>query len=400
MSILQALAAFFMTLAPGIVGSYYGAMSGYYIRVFHQKTFYIHMLLCYCATQPLVSLVQRHFDSYFDERLSTPVTYSFRVIGMQVVLGASVVFWMYAPEAQPFVLALGVWIGIISAVIVSSSFQMVAAMEPGFMIYARLGMHFAGLVAPIVVTLLGFQPDSPHSEFQKVLLTAVVTSALAACILAYLHLTTDVFRKAYSRLSYDLEPAEQELQDTGLGLARQVTETSPLGSSDGKTGVPNWVYRWLAGNALSMGVEFYVASLVGFFGSPALAQHLSLIRMCMNLLGRLLSIPVPYSSCFKEGPWHTVMSAAVFLIVVLGGFCLSKAFRPYLSEAVFMTAWYIVPTIRSFAGSLVDVTVASYVEVRERKSLARLNELGCFSGVLIGLTVGQVTGHVLQQWQP
>jgi hypothetical protein len=397
MSALQLLATLSMTLSPGLVASFYGALGGFYMQKFQTRYFYAHMLLCYCVTQPLVPLMQRYFDSWFDQRFSTRFTFSFRIIGMQIVLGASIVFWMYAPATKLTILAFGVWIGIISAVILSSSFQMVAAMEPDLLIYARLGQHLSGLLVPFVFIVSGFNATSSRSQFQVILLAPICFCALTAFILTLLAATTKVFSKAFERLAYDLTStiAEQNYLDGEHGFDRQVTETSPLCSSEAKLGVPPWVYLWMVGNSLSMGLELYITSLVGFFGSCDMAQKLTLIRMSMHLVGRTLAIAVPYAPAFTKGPWHTLMAANVLIVMTSSTLCLSRAFGHFLPKVLFLISFSTLPSIRSFTSSLVDVTVASYTEVRDRKSLARLNEMGCFSCVLIGLLLGQVTGSLL-----
>jgi len=392
--LLQGFAAFLVPLGPSVAGSFYGAMGGYYIEKFNDKSFYAYMLLCHSGCYPLVSLLQRHFDETFDARFSTRVTYGFRVIGTQLLNVASVIFWMHALESQFTILALGVWLGVLHGTILSSGFQMVSAMEPSFMIYARLGIHFAALLCTFVIVLFGFDSTSPQTELQHVLLTVAGFCALVVGVLGYLHVATDVFTKAYSRLAYDL-PAEQNLHQHGQDIPRQITETTPLNASEAKGGVPSWVNYWQFGNGLSMAIEYYLASLVGFFGSSSKAQSLTLIRMCMHLFGRVGAFPVPYMSGFKTGPWHKVMATTVFLVVGLGGLCLVKAFEPFLWEPLFLTSWCSIPVIRTFTSSLVDVTTGSYVEVRDRKSVARMSEMICFIAVLIGLVLGQFTGLLL-----
>lgn len=396
MSVSQGLAAFLMTLAACSAGSFYGSMSGFYIEKFQDKSFYIHMLLCFCAPQPLVSFIQKAVDGYFDERLSTRVTYGFRLIGMQVIVGLSVVLWMYAPETQFSILIIGVLLGFFQGVVVSSSSQMVAAMKPGFTIYARLGMHVSSLLTTFILVCSGFHPAASHSKFQMVLLPTVCMCALVAIVLSYMHFKTEVFDKAYSRLAYDLNTGDS-LDEAGM--VRQVTETSALKSDDGQLGVPSWVQYWLIGNGLCNGLEFFIASLVGFYGDASTAQTLTLLRLCLNLVGRLGALPVPYMPCFEEGPWHKVMATTIIFVLGASVVCMSKAFGSLLPERLFTVAWCIVPIFRTFASSLVDVTTASYTQVRNRKAVARSSEMIGFSSVLIGLGVGQATGRVLQHLQ-
>lgn len=401
-SVLQCSAAFFMALGPGTVGSFYTAMSGYYIDKFQDRTFFIAMMLCYCAPQPVVALLQQSFDSFFDEKFSTRVTYAFRVIAMQLTLAAIVSFWMYGPETRTGILVIGCLLGFTSGAVMSSSLQMVASMTPSYIVVARLGLHGGGLVPIFVFLWIGFESTASRSDFQLVLSSAVVLCVLSACILGYLHITTELFSEAYKRLAYDLRAEPSETDPLGEdGFERQVTATQPLRSpSEATVGDVSWIKYWQASLGLLSGIGFYLASLVGFFGDSSTAQNLSLLRLCMDLLGRVASLPVPCMQLFKEGPWHKVMTTCLLLFLGLSGVCCAKLFGLKVSQMLFMSAWCGAFAVVTFTSSLVDVTSGSYTEVRNRKALARTNQMIYVTCVLTGLLVAQLTGMFLQHRSP
>merc|ERR1719271_1591898 len=156
----QRCAGFLMALGPGAAAAFYCAMSGFYMEKFHSRSFFITMLLCLVAPQPVMSLLQQSFDAFFDEQFSTKVTYAFRVITMQLILAGTVLVWILAPVQQWIVLCIGCSLGIVCAAIVSSSLQMVAAIGPTHIVNTKLGFQIGGCLPILVFFIAGFEPHS------------------------------------------------------------------------------------------------------------------------------------------------------------------------------------------------------------------------------------------------
>jgi len=399
------VAAVLMTLSPGSARGFYTAMSGWYIHLYNDRSFFITMLFCFNGPATIASLLQQEFDGYFDGVFSAKVTYPFRVICMQLVLGCIVLAWILGKHCfhSWFVLTIGVLLGFVSFSIFSSSLQVVAAAEPTYIILTKIGMHCGGVLTIIVLTCSGFNPSSSKEEFQWVVSLVVVVTVLAACTLAYFNLTSDVFTKAYERLermdsSYDLTTTgEGTGEDEPLvadPFVRQITLTIGLHPEASMRGVPSWVRHWQAFSCLLTGSGYCLFCLAGYFGDSDLAQMLALLKMLMEFVGRILSCFVPFAACFADGPWHKVMAANVITGLCLFGVCLAKLFGTALGDGPFLMSWCCVHGISRFNQSLGDVTTGSYVNVRDRKSVARTNQLVSVSSALVGLLAGKAISKI------
>merc|ERR1719440_2545262 len=71
------------------------------------------MFLCFTALGPVVTMLQRSFDAFFDEKFSTAVAYAFRVIFAQVILAAVVFIWIFLPENRTCILGIGGFLGFV-----------------------------------------------------------------------------------------------------------------------------------------------------------------------------------------------------------------------------------------------------------------------------------------------
>lgn len=392
-----------MALSPGAAGGFYAAMGGYYIENLKDRSFFPMMLLCYCTPAPIVSVLQQLFDKYFDEAYSTSVTYSFRIITMQLVLGGLVIAWIFSPVASFPVLALGFCIGLVFWTILSSSLQLVSATDPTHIVFVKLGMQLGGFLPTVVLICTGFNPSSSKQEFQYVLSSVVILTVLASCILAYFHKTSDIFTKAYERLSYEPSPpggaeALLDSEETDpLLRERQVTPTTALDPEAAKHGVPSWIKYWQGCNGLVMGMSFCLLSLCGYFGDAQLTQNLALMRLLMEFVGRIISCVIPWVPGFSHGPCHRVMAASIVLIVGLCGVCFAKLFGVPVAQEVFLMSWCFVFAMYVFVSALLDVTAGCYVNVCDRKPVARMNQMILVSCMLVGLITGQGIGRVLDQ---
>lgn len=400
-----------MVLGPGAAASFYVAMSGFYIETFKSRSFFISMLLCLMVPQPVVSLLQQRFDSFYDSKFSTVVTYTFRVIAMQLILASMIIVWMFTPNMKSVVLVIGLGLGSICGALASSSMQMVAALESRDIIFAKLGLQFGGLLPIVAFSCAGFRPTASRSEFQTVVASSVVICVLVAGILGYLHHAMGIFDKAYERLAYDLEDDVDAAENKCLlggdrsgcsasssgSMGRQQTPTLPLSSQPARQceGVSSWIAQWQVCHALLMGMAMYVTALAGYFGDPTMAQHLSLLKLGMDLVGRILSVGIPYIPCFAHGPWHKVMATITLVGLCLGGVCTARLLGKAIGDVAFLVSWCGVFVLSIFVGSLLDVTSGCYSEVRDRKAVARTNQLALVSGLVLGLISCEATSSFL-----
>lgn len=349
---LHCCAAFLMALGPGTAGGFYTGMSGFYIQQFRDPSFFVTMLLCFGVTAPIVSLLQQRFDGHFDEAFSTRVTFSFRVISMQLILGTLVVMWMFCTTKMS-VLLIGCLLGFCVWTIMSSSLQMIAATEPTHIIYAHLGLQMGGLLPIIIFPLSGFNPSSSFQEFQWNVSTVVFVSVLAACLLGHFDRTSQIFAKAYERLSYDQTPRGKNVgEEQGL-----LAENSELGASldpeAAKHGVPSWVPYWQVCGGLSMAINCALVSLAGYFGDASMAQSLALLKMLMEFIGRLGVWAVPFLDAFTKGPWHNIMAGGMIAVVCLFALCLTHLSGVHLGHELFLVFWcslFALSVFSLFAG--------------------------------------------------
>mmetsp|Transcript_123178 Transcript_123178/g.230273 ORF Transcript_123178/g.230273 Transcript_123178/m.230273 type:complete len:447 (-) Transcript_123178:118-1458(-) len=400
---LQGCASFWMTIGQGAAEGFYQGSNGFYILKFQRSSFFVSMLLCLMGPKPLVSWLQQICDPYFDKRLSTEVTYVFRVISMQLVLAGIMVIWMCAPESEAIVLLIGLLIGLLGSAVVSSSLQMSAAMNPGSILSAKIGMQCGGLVIVILMSATGFSPEAHIDLLREELATVVGLCIGAALILTIFHVKTDIFTKAYKRLSYGLAPSPDvlapvsetdELLSEGA-WTRDYTETKGL-DPEALEGVPPWVGIWQACVFLEMTISMYLLSLAGFFENSALAQKLVQCKLAMELLGRLGGMAVPLFPSFEDGPAHKTMAASLICIILCGTVVLIEMFSDACPKVLFLFCWCAVFAVGIFANSLADVTSATYVRVQDRKDVARTNQMVIVSGYLFGLILSEVTCDIME----
>jgi hypothetical protein len=383
-----------MTLGPGAGLAFYSGMSGFYIERFGVPSFYVTMLLCMTLPMPMVAVIQCKYDAWFDVRFSTDMMYSFRVFGMQLGLAGVVLLWMFSTNHPYIVLLVGAMIGFISNGIVSSALQMVASIDPTQIVYAKMGLQVGGFVPVLVFLVHRFEPSSSDAAFRAVLLWEVGICSIAAGTLAYWNMTTDIFSQAYKRLAYDLEDYDETGRLNAVeSLARRTTSTFALDPEASKDGIPFWITFWQATIFLMMAGSSYLASLAGYFGSTNMAQTLSLLKLGMELCGRILAFPIPSLPGFTDGPFHKVVAACS--VAQLGLICLTflQLFRTFVPTWVSMTSWCLVFVLGIWTNSLFDVTSGSYVQIRDRKSVARMNQQVIVCGLVVGLLISEAVSY-------
>lgn len=397
----QRCGAFLMVVGPGAAAAFYMATAGFYFFNFKSPVFFIFMMFCLYLPYPIMPLVQQKFDKKFDERFSTRWMYFLRVVAMQLCLALAVLGWMFIPQSPCFILFVGALLGAMASVIISSSFQMVAALDPHLVVYAQLGQQAGGALPVAVFFALRFDSDSTLYEFRMVLTTVVTVCLLVAALLSHIHFNTELFAKAYSRLSY-----EEDDDPAGVdGRARLLsTESGPLDAEAAQDGVPSWVWCWIGALGVMTGLGSCVFSLVSFCGCPFLTTLLALCKLAMDVLGRILAMPLDNGFSSKSRPIHFAFIACTVTHMMLGVIILAmfmqlksrQDFEEHFKLFVFM--WCIFNMLRNFASSVVDVTTGLYVRVQDRQSVARTNLMvvttSGLAGVVVALAVVAAKGDL------
>lgn len=386
----QRCAAFLTVVGPGAAAAFYMATAGFYFFNFKSPVFFIFMMFFLYLPYPIVTLVQQNFDNKFDERFSTRRMYFLRVVGMQLILALAVLSWMFIPQSPYFILIVGALLGAMASVIISSSFQMVAALDPHLVVYAQLGQQVGGALPVVVFSALKFDSDATLHEFRMVLTPVVIVCFLVATLLSYIHFNTDLFEKAYSRLSYDTDddPVGED------GRARILSTVSgPLDPEAARDGVPSWVWRWIASVGVMTGVGSCVFSLVSFCGCPFLTTLLALWKLAMDFVGRILAMPLDSVISSRSGPMHFAFIACTVTHTLLGVVILAMFIKLKTRQEfeeffkLFILMWSIFNMLYNFASSVADVTTGLHVRVQDRKSVARTNLMVVTTSGLTGVVV-------------
>eukprot|EP00747_Dinoflagellata_sp_TGD_P071143 gnl/TRDRNA2_/TRDRNA2_156901_c0_seq2.p1 gnl/TRDRNA2_/TRDRNA2_156901_c0~~gnl/TRDRNA2_/TRDRNA2_156901_c0_seq2.p1 ORF type:complete len:478 (+),score=45.16 gnl/TRDRNA2_/TRDRNA2_156901_c0_seq2:108-1541(+) len=397
-SSLQCCAALSMGLPPGCAIAFYCGLVGFYTENFHGGAFYSAMQACVTIPFLVILFLQHTFDAMFDEMFSTVLTYLFRCFAMQLVLACVILVYILVPQSPLVVLNFGVLIGSCSAVLTSSSTQMVAQMGPGKLVWLTIGSQVGAAVPALVFPLAHFEVSSPLSKFRLVVSTAIVVCICSCSFLVYLHARHSIFHHAFRRLSYDLPSAQRSLEESEhseIRIERQLTPTQPPAPTPAD-GVPTWVWYWCAFRVPEKTMSFTILGLCPFFGSTSLAQTLMLLRMTMECIGRLVVIPVINSAGFKTGPYHRVLGSCIclrvslFVVLLLYVVSSNSAASLKISEAKMLLAWCVFYAVDNFDAGLADVTTAEYVQVSSRKLMARANLVATFSGLCLGLLDAQL----------
>eukprot|EP00929_Paragymnodinium_shiwhaense_P038766 TRINITY_DN20449_c0_g1_i1.p1 TRINITY_DN20449_c0_g1~~TRINITY_DN20449_c0_g1_i1.p1 ORF type:complete len:445 (-),score=61.39 TRINITY_DN20449_c0_g1_i1:50-1384(-) len=370
-------AAFAMQVAPGSLVGFWGSSVGFYTHGFQCRSFFIGMMLVLWSPYPFVAALQEKYDIYFDEWFSTRNTYYFRTVALQGALAVIASSWLFLPQTPFHILTHGFLMGITASAILSSSMQLISAMDPVLVAYATMGEQAGKLTPVIAYSMSSFHPDASLAMFRAISSPAVAVCFLSGCYLSYLHFSTNVFEKAYRRLSYDLSTETFNRQDT---------ETRPLVESEAESGrIPRWVIMWSSTMGLMMGMASFLWATCSFVGSPKLAQTLSLWKLAMDVFGQACSIAAPSLPGFYDGPWHVSFTCSFLLCfacfaVHAAGLLLNW----HIPEPMFLPSWCLFNFLCNFNTPWVRMTTGLYVPVADRKQVSRTCSLIAFSGGLSG----------------
>jgi len=403
------IAAFVTPVSAGSSMALYAAFVGFYVKQFKGRGFFISMMLAAYAPYPLTCALQSHIDNFLEKKCSCRTLYFFRVGIMQLFLGVLGIVWCLMPQKPSNVLMLGAVLGTMCATLTTSNFQLVAAMEPGLITYLQVGNQVGAVLPVLVFYILDFHPSVSIFRFQLAIISAVVIVCLCSfALLLYLH-CTKLFDDAYSCLAFSGATKDERNPNRQFGSAAgsegtleasrnsiDISESTPLFPCAGATG---WIYTWIACGGVNAHLAFTIFPLAPFFGSPSLAQYLSMTKQIVDCSGRLLMLPTASLACFHTGPCHLLLTLGLVTRFLLAGFllaCLSTMWQVPMN--IFIVAWcffhFLFPTL----SSLVDVTVATYSGVEERRELMRQNVFSVFSGVIFGLlTATAILLHIFEE---
>lgn len=419
-------ASLILALAPGCATGCYLAAGGYYIKLFNDRIFLNAMTFCIWAPQPLMSLLQHVFDDRIDDMLTTRVSYFFRVIMMQLTIAAIMIIWGFVTPVEWVIVLIGLAIGTVTGAIVSSSLQLTTAINPARLVNAKLGMQGGGAALSALFLAVNISPSSSSSSLRTVIFVVGAVAVFVAVVLSFLHFYTNTFDKAYERLGYDsrlnsrqnsphtsmdssrqasplYDEASSLLGNDQLGpdMERQLTPTKSFKKSDDPDEpIPHWIWYWITLNGLMNAVAYFMASLSGFYGSAAFAQTLTILKLICDFSGRFVALSIPHLPAFNEGPFHKVMITIFVVVMSCFGVSLARLLTGDVGPnsvfgGVFMFCWCMLFFLTMIGSSLLDVTSGFYVEVQERKKVARTNQLVVVLSILLGLILAAVPALAL-----
>eukprot|EP00747_Dinoflagellata_sp_TGD_P091618 gnl/TRDRNA2_/TRDRNA2_165126_c0_seq1.p1 gnl/TRDRNA2_/TRDRNA2_165126_c0~~gnl/TRDRNA2_/TRDRNA2_165126_c0_seq1.p1 ORF type:complete len:433 (+),score=20.44 gnl/TRDRNA2_/TRDRNA2_165126_c0_seq1:168-1466(+) len=391
LSFLQQVAAFSMTLSPGCLYASYFALIGFYVHRFDSKSISIAMIFCLNVPGVLVSLLQTYLDAYFDEAFSTRATYVFRVVVMQLMLGVVAIIWMLVPPSPWFILGIGLLIGFVTACVKSSANQMVAAMDPRALAPAQLGLLLGAMISVGALFVLDFRPTSSVATFQLAVLVVPITCVLCTGWLAYLHFRLNLFDRSFDRLAYDLPTSGMNTpRQFSRGGSPEDDEEKPLLPTENGE-IPKWVWWWCAATFYLMTSWTTLTSIGAYFGNAAMTQVLFLSKLVMHTIGGLCAMPVHFVPCYKHGAWHNLLvfcTVIVTFIVLMA--CLKLTVGVSIDRPGFLIMWGTAHFLYAFLLPLIAMTTGLYVEVIDRKAVARINTAALFGGTVAGVIVATV----------
>jgi len=422
-SLLERLAVFAMTFGPGAAVATYTSLFGWYQHQYEDRGVLVWMRLALFAPFPVMTMLQLRFDAYFDEKYGTEAMYLFRLVVMQLVVSLLMSIWMFLPlefaslEAVRPIVAFGGLLGACCAPFIGSSIQIAVAIDPVLLIWAQLG-NSLGMSVPVLATLaLGFEPGSSHADLDKIIAVPLFICCLTSAALAAMHFS-GVFHKAHKTITKrrpsknfvahsqvmkgnkesaqtvgataqdTIQMEHLEIQDLSPTVPREADDTPFMKEQEG---LPWWVYLWLTMQSSGIMVDFFLLTLIGYFGDAHTTHNLAAGALVGSGIGRLLSLPCRYLPAWKRGPMHT--SSAMLFILRLGLWfpLFLEVFQVlHMSTAVLLPLWCSWITFSMLHNSFTETSVAANVLEEKRQWVARLQVTSSFSGLLIGLLTASV----------
>jgi len=418
LSILQRFAVFSVAFGPGAATATYTSLFGWYQQQYHTSEILIWMRLALFAPFPIIKVLQQRYDAHFDEMYSTESTYLFRLVIMQVVISLLMIIWMFLPlqlsasEAIHPILIFGVVLGTCVAPFIGSSIQVAVAMDPVFSIWAQLG-YAVGMTVPVAAMWsFGFKPESSHAELCRILAVPLMICVLVSFMLGSWHFS-GIFHPAYNtitrrrslQLGIPPEGVSNPQDDEGeplLGDNRIPVPRSQGASADAAEeldeGYPLWVKLWLGMQTCGIGLDFFMLTLIGYFGDSDTTQQLATWTLIGSLAGRLMALLWSYLPAFKQGPMHISAAFLFVLRVHLWIVLLLQFFKVlHLSPTALVAVWSLWITFGMLHNSMTDMSVTSNVKDSQTQTVAQLSVSLNYSALFFGLATASamvLSGYV------
>jgi len=404
-SFLEKCAVFAMTFGPGCAVATYTTSFGWYQHEFHSREALVWMRMAVFTPFPLIKILQQRYDAYFDEVFTVRTAYLFRVVIMQLVVALLMLVWMFLPvsvaEFAP-IIGFGVVLGASCAPFIGSSMQIAVALDPVLSVFTALGNMIGMSVPVIAVYASNFSPSSSHADLCKLLAIPMVICILTFVWLGSLH-RADVFGPAFLAITQRRNPPMPEgvanpqddfddFDESPSGASSsEPAQAEPSESSGANAGVdedaiPLWVWLWLALQCLGVSLEFFLLTLIGYFGDAQLTLHLATGTLLSSAAGRMLSLSLPYLPAFGKGPMHFT---GVGLFCVRSGLwivLMLRLARVWTSSFhALLVVWCFWMVVVNLHMSMTDLTVISNVSGSKKESVAQYGLIATYSGLFIGL---------------
>lgn len=415
-TILQRFALFSVAFGPGVAIATYTSLFGWYQQQYHTGEILIWMRLALFAPFPFIKMLQQRYDAHFDDMYSTESAYLFRLVAMQLVIALLMIIWMFLPlqlsatEAIHPILIFGVVLGTCAAPSIGSSIQVAVAIDPVFTIWAQLGYSVGMTVPVLAMWILGFKPESSHAELCHILAVPLTICILVPIMLGSWHFSgmfhpayTTITRRRSLQLGISTEAVSSQQHDEGQPLLGDNRIPVPASQgADSSTvldeGYPLWVRIWLVMQTCGIALDFFMLTLIGYFGDSDLTQSLASCTLIGSFAGRLMALAFSYLPAFKQGPMHILAASLFGLRLVLWILLMFQFFKVlHLSSAELIAVWSLWITIGMLHNATTDTGVTSNVKDSQTQTVAQLSVSLNYSALFLGLSAASamvLSGYV------
>jgi len=167
--------------------------------------------------------------------------------------------------------------------------------------------------------------------------------------------------------------------------ARATTEMQDTHDAD-LAGFPLWVRLWLGMQSSGIFLDFFLLTLIGYFGDAETTHDLAATTLASSAAGRLLSLSFPYLPAFDLVPMHT-FSAILYSLRV--GLWLVPILQLcgilHLSYGILLPLWSTWIVVSQLHNSLTDMTVTAHVSDSKRQTVAQMSVTMSYSALFLGL---------------
>lgn len=425
-SFLEICAVFTMTFGPGCAVATYTTLFGWYQRELHSSEALVWMRMALFAPFPVIKILQQRYDAYFDSKFTIRLAFFFRVVFMQLVVALLMIVWMVLPTTVAGlapIIGFGVILGACCAPFMGSSMQIAVGFAPVLSVFTQLGYIVGMSVPAIAVYVANFSSSSSHAEMCKIVAVPMTISILAFVWLGCLHYA-DVFEPAFLAITSRRDASKQEeekeidVNDSADEGAEelQIQRTNQSGASsssvaqaepsDGQNanasvdqeGTPRWVWVWFGLQSIGVGADFFLLTLIGYFGDAQLTLHLATMTLLSAPVGRVMALLWSRLPLFKQGPMHisgaVVFSIRMALWIVLL-LRLAKVWTPP-SDTV-LAIWGTWMVLGNLHISITDIGVLANLPGSKKEKAIQYGLIVVYSALFIGLATASALVIAFEQ---